>query len=160
MAWFVRFLMLLTAAVTWPIGERRARLAVLRGGPLLGHCGLRPPGQLCGSGGACYLLAAVVPRALSPPHPAQPLPTARPNCPPQLPLAGKLLDWVLGEESALFKRRELKALVSIHAEPEVGHAAAPLPVHFSIAHGVAVYSSCAFLGSMCCGEHLPPDTAW
>lgn len=27
---------------------------------------------------------------------------------------------MLGEESALFKRRELKALMSIHAEPEVG----------------------------------------
>lgn len=34
-------------------------------------------------------------------------------------LAGKLLDWILGEESALFKRRELKALVSMHAEPAV-----------------------------------------
>lgn len=34
--------------------------------------------------------------------------------------AGKLLDWVLGGESALFQRGQLKALVSIHAEPEVG----------------------------------------
>ncbi|KAI3423938.1 hypothetical protein D9Q98_009772 [Chlorella vulgaris] len=49
MAWFVSFLMLLTAAITWPIG--------------------------------------------------------------------KLLDWVLGAESPLFKRRELKALMSIHADP-------------------------------------------
>ncbi|KAL4421316.1 hypothetical protein ABPG75_010607 [Micractinium tetrahymenae] len=49
MAWFMRFLMLATAGITWPIG--------------------------------------------------------------------KLLDWILGEESALFKRRELKALVSMHAEP-------------------------------------------
>lgn len=52
MAWFVSFLMLLTAAITWPIG--------------------------------------------------------------------KLLDWVLGAESPLFKRRELKALMSIHADPMVG----------------------------------------
>ncbi|PRW32510.1 Metal transporter CNNM4 [Chlorella sorokiniana] len=50
LAWFVRFLMLLTAPITWPIG--------------------------------------------------------------------KLLDWVLGGESALFQRGQLKALVSIHAEPE------------------------------------------
>ena len=33
---------------------------------------------------------------------------------------GKLLDWTLGEESALLKRRELKALVTLHAEPQVG----------------------------------------
>jgi hypothetical protein len=32
---------------------------------------------------------------------------------------GKLLDATLGEESALFKRRELKALVSIHADQPV-----------------------------------------
>lgn len=31
---------------------------------------------------------------------------------------GKLLDWMLGEESALFRRAELKALVNIHAEPD------------------------------------------
>ncbi|KAL6775935.1 hypothetical protein ACKKBG_A19145 [Auxenochlorella protothecoides x Auxenochlorella symbiontica] len=31
---------------------------------------------------------------------------------------GKLLDWMLGEDSALFRRAELKALVNIHAEPE------------------------------------------
>ena len=52
LSWFVRFLMLLTAGITWPIG--------------------------------------------------------------------KLLDWTLGEESALLKRRELKALVTLHAEPQVG----------------------------------------
>lgn len=54
LAWFVSFLMLLTAPLTWPIG--------------------------------------------------------------------KLLDWTLGEESALFKRRELKALVSIHADQPVRRA--------------------------------------
>ena len=52
LSWFVRFLMLLTAGITWPIG--------------------------------------------------------------------KLLDWTLGEENALLKRRELKALVTLHAEPQVG----------------------------------------
>ncbi|KAL4434041.1 hypothetical protein ABPG75_000482 [Micractinium tetrahymenae] len=31
---------------------------------------------------------------------------------------GKLLDWLLGEESALFRRQELKALVGLHAEPQ------------------------------------------
>lgn len=31
---------------------------------------------------------------------------------------GKLLDWLLGEESALFRRQELKALVGIHAETQ------------------------------------------
>lgn len=32
--------------------------------------------------------------------------------------AGKLLDWLLGEESALFRRQELRALVGLHAEPQ------------------------------------------
>lgn len=31
---------------------------------------------------------------------------------------GKLLDWLLGEQSALFRRAQLKALVHIHAEPD------------------------------------------
>ena len=31
---------------------------------------------------------------------------------------GKLLDYLLGEESALFRRQELKALVGIHAETQ------------------------------------------
>lgn len=31
---------------------------------------------------------------------------------------GKLLDWLLGEQSALFRRAQLKALVNIHAEPD------------------------------------------
>jgi hypothetical protein len=30
----------------------------------------------------------------------------------------QLLDWLLGEESALFRCQELKALVGIHAEPQ------------------------------------------
>lgn len=30
----------------------------------------------------------------------------------------QLLDWLLGEESALFRRQELKALVGIHAETQ------------------------------------------
>lgn len=41
------------------------------------------------------------------------------RCSLLLGFAGKLLDWVLGGESALFQRGQLKALVSIHAEPEV-----------------------------------------
>lgn len=31
---------------------------------------------------------------------------------------GKLLDRVLGEESALYRRHELKAMVTLHAEPQ------------------------------------------
>eukprot|EP00887_Chlorella_sp_A99_P005745 scaffold1.g5745.t1 len=31
---------------------------------------------------------------------------------------GKLLDWVLGEESALYRRQELKAVVEVHAETQ------------------------------------------
>lgn len=31
---------------------------------------------------------------------------------------GKILDWMLGEESALYRRHELKAMVTLHAEPQ------------------------------------------
>ncbi|KAL4434431.1 hypothetical protein ABPG75_000872 [Micractinium tetrahymenae] len=40
----------------------------------------------------------------------------------------KLLDWILGEESALFRRQELKALVDIHAEQHEGEEMAALTV--------------------------------
>ena len=33
------------------------------------------------------------------------------------PLA-KCLDWLLGEESALFRRAELRELIALHAEPD------------------------------------------
>lgn len=56
------------------------------------------------------------------------LQVAEPAPPPQaalhhplaspLPNPSQLLDWLLGEESALFRRQELKALVGIHAEPQ------------------------------------------
>ncbi|KAL4420313.1 hypothetical protein ABPG77_010218 [Micractinium sp. CCAP 211/92] len=38
----------------------------------------------------------------------------------------KLLDWILGEETVLFRRQELKALVDIHAEQQEGEEVAAL----------------------------------
>ena len=158
MAWFVRFLMLLTAPITWPIGARRCarwRLgAVLRvlpagrraAGPArrapgrvgavaaLGRARLQPASRLlkwsaCGlapspahtrhlcTGRLPGWVPSCRPGSLGGQPPVAPAVSRR--APPTPVLAGRLLDWVLGEESALFKRRELKALVSIHAEPEV-----------------------------------------
>jgi hypothetical protein len=103
MAWFVSFLMLLTAAITWPIG--------------------------------------------------------------------KLLDWVLGAESPLFKRRELKALMSIHADPMVGSQGRfRLPCLWctlflpSCCPGLgcpkALRWVAAMSGRLCCATHCATALSW
>lgn len=49
---------------------------------------------------------------------------------------GKLLDWLLGQESVLFRRAELRALVSLHAEPAASHAPSMLTAEeVTVIHG-------------------------
>ena len=95
LSWLVRGLMLLTGIITWPIGK------------LLDWCA----GVLvwmCGRGAAGVAAEPAAWPALSQRQrgrrPGRPRPARLPR--------------VLGEESALFRRHELKALVNIHAEPQ------------------------------------------
>ena len=66
--------------------------------------------------------------------------------------AGKLLDWVLGGESALFQRGQLKALVSIHAEPEVrAHQLCPSCCIGSLWGWRVLFPTGGGMPSHCCG---------
>lgn len=93
-SWLVRFLMVVTAPVSWPLGKvRRPAPAATLGCQLGGRVGGGADGR-CLSALCCEHT-----------HPT-PTPTQQ------------TLDWLLGEESALFRRQELKALVGIHAETQ------------------------------------------
>lgn len=98
---------------------------------------------------ACLLACA--------PVPAQSLPCRQQlwSC-TSFAAAGKLLDWLLGEESALFRRQELAALVGLHAETQqdgsggwAGRWEGAGGAGWACAAGCALRSRCA-----------PVHTAW